>query len=304
MEKTPTVLRALSFSTRLYQMLLLVYPPEFRRAYGGPMLQVFRDCCRRMLRESGLAGLLVLWGRTILDTVQTAIEEYSHRSVEMNRVKFVRLSGWALVMAAVALLLTFLPEAGDISIRISPMFGVSGVAAQIQQAAVFARALPLPLAILLITLGLLGLSVRYGEMAGGAAKVALILGVSGGVLSLISFGLMVLGLVEGRPAVNITMGIMFSGLFIFGLAALRRKPMKRGNGLPVLAGVWWPVLVIQAYVFPQLTRSFMPEVPGWLSLSIFTVLSFFLAWLGYVVQAEAAQLEELHPVKNKGENHG
>ncbi len=291
MEKTPTSLRALIISKRLYQMLLLVYPYEFRRAYGEPMLQLFRDCCRRVLRESGLAGLLALWGQTILDTVQAALEEYLHRGVEMNQEKFVRLSGWALVMAAVALLLTFLPEAGDISSRISPTFGVIGTAAQIQRAAVLARALPLPLAILLITIGLLGLSVRYGGMAGRAAKAALILGVSGGVLSLVSFGLMLLGLVEGRPAVNITMGIMFSGLFIFGLAALRRKPMKRGNGLPVLAGVWWPLLVIQAYVFPQLTRSFGPAVPGWLSFSIFAALSFFLAWLGYVVQAEAAQLE-------------
>jgi hypothetical protein len=277
-----------SISVTVYRFLVAFYPAQFKRDYGQSMTQVFRDCCRKAYSQAGLPGMGSLWAITLIDWIKTLIEEQVNQQTEMTLAKWVRLSGWALVLAAVALLLTFLPEAGDISSRISPTFGGSGAAAQIQRVAVLARALPLPLAILLITIGLLGLSVRYGEMAGRAAKAALILGVSGGVLSLVSFGLMLLGLVDGRPAVNIAMGIMFSGLFIFGLAALRRKPMKRGNGLPVLAGVWWPVLVIQAYVFPQLTRSFMPEVPRGLSFSIFAIMSFFLAWLGYVVQAEAA----------------
>ena len=52
MEKSTNAPRSLILSTRLYQALLAVYPSEFRQAYGGPMLQVFRDCCQRALRES------------------------------------------------------------------------------------------------------------------------------------------------------------------------------------------------------------------------------------------------------------
>jgi hypothetical protein len=98
---------------------------------------------------------------------------------------------------------------------------------------------------------------------------------------------MVSGLENGRPLMNISMAFMFAGLFVFGLAALRVKPMPRGNGLPALAGFWWPALVIQAYVYPQVTRSLGPEVPFWFSFTIFLAMSFFLALLGYVLQADA-----------------
>jgi len=88
MEKTPNAPRSLILSTRLYQALLAVYPSEFRRAYGIPMLQAFRDCSRRALREAGAAGLLALWSRTMLDTVQTALEEHTQRGVDMSKEKF------------------------------------------------------------------------------------------------------------------------------------------------------------------------------------------------------------------------
>jgi peptidoglycan/LPS O-acetylase OafA/YrhL len=73
--------------------------------------------------------------------------------------------------------------------------------------------------------------------------MALGAGVLGGVASLVSFAWM------ERPITNIFMAFMFAGLFVFGLVALRVKPMRRGNGLHVLAGLWWPLLVILAYVY-------------------------------------------------------
>ena len=38
--------RALRFSKRIYRVLLVAYPKEFRREYGSHMVQVFRDLCR------------------------------------------------------------------------------------------------------------------------------------------------------------------------------------------------------------------------------------------------------------------
>jgi hypothetical protein len=72
------------------------------------------------------------------------------------------------------------------------------------------------------------------------------------MVSLVISAGMVLGIQNVRPLMNISMAFMFAGLFFFGLVALRSRPMSRGNGLPALAGFWWPFLVIQAYVFPQL----------------------------------------------------
>jgi hypothetical protein len=51
------------------------------------MLQVFRDCCRRALREAGPPGCWHSVGRTMLDTVQTALEEHVQRGVDMSKEK-------------------------------------------------------------------------------------------------------------------------------------------------------------------------------------------------------------------------
>jgi hypothetical protein len=108
MEKTPNAPRSLILSTRLYQALLAIYPSEFRRAYGGPMLQVFGDCCRRALLEGGAVGLLSLWMRTMLDTVRTAFEEHTQRGVDMSKEKYIKLSGWALMLGGLAVMLGWL----------------------------------------------------------------------------------------------------------------------------------------------------------------------------------------------------
>jgi hypothetical protein len=69
--------------------------------------------------------------------------------------------------------------------------------------------------------------------------------------------------------------------------------MQRANGLPALAGLLWPTLVIQAYVFPQVTRPLGLVFPAWLSFTIFLAMSFFLAWLGYLLQTDVPQEDEI-----------
>src|SRR5690606_24449132 len=100
--------RSLIFSTRLYRAMLLIYPSDFRRAYEIPMLQTFRDCCLQALRENGNSGLFILWVRTILHILQSSIEEHSQRGVDMSKIKFIKLSGWALIFGSQALALSLL----------------------------------------------------------------------------------------------------------------------------------------------------------------------------------------------------
>src|SRR4030095_3097031 len=62
-----------SIHPRIYELLLLAYPAEFRREYGLQMTQVFRDCCREQHQQGNtLAGV---WFHTLTDLIQSALKE-------------------------------------------------------------------------------------------------------------------------------------------------------------------------------------------------------------------------------------
>ena len=88
----------LSFSDNLYRRFLRAYPAEYRRGFSDDMAQVFRDLCREIYERESLVGFLELWLTTLSDLLKTAIEERSKEVVQMTKEKFVRLSGWALML--------------------------------------------------------------------------------------------------------------------------------------------------------------------------------------------------------------
>ena len=207
----------------------------------------------------------------------------------MTQSKFIRLSGRGMVLAAVSLLLTFLPDPTQIRVGLYRIFGVPTTAPGFDLYKPFydgVAEMPFFLAILLITVGLLGLYARYGAQVGKAAKLALGVGVLGGVAGVVSNLLWSIGFENGRAFMNTSMAVMFAGLFVFGLVALREKPMSRGNGLPALAGFWWLFIVIEANIYHQVTGQWL-NVPFWLSFALFSGMSLCLAWLGYVLQSDA-----------------
>src|ERR1700752_2321237 len=61
----------MSFSKQLFQFMLLAYSRGFRFEYGTEMTQVFCDCYRDS-NSRGLATVLELWLRVILDVIRTA----------------------------------------------------------------------------------------------------------------------------------------------------------------------------------------------------------------------------------------
>lgn len=95
----------LNISYRLYGLLLLAYPPEFRRDFGHQMLQVFRDCYRA---EANNGSLLSFWLRTLVDLVLTATKERTDSSgregVFMNR----RTDAMALLASVAIIVIAFL----------------------------------------------------------------------------------------------------------------------------------------------------------------------------------------------------
>ena len=60
---------------RLYSVLLYAYPPEFRRLYGRPMEQLFRDRCRDLARGPGGLALLRFAGHVMADWLRTTVRE-------------------------------------------------------------------------------------------------------------------------------------------------------------------------------------------------------------------------------------
>lgn len=66
-----------NLSWRIYRLLLVAYPSEFRSKYGVQMVQVFRDCYRREASRNRYLTIVSYWFRTLVDLVITASKEHS-----------------------------------------------------------------------------------------------------------------------------------------------------------------------------------------------------------------------------------
>jgi hypothetical protein len=149
----------------------------------------------------------------------------------MSKSQLIKLSGWAFILGA----LSFATILID-----SDAFAIPGSV----------------ISSILLAVGLLGLRAHYGERVGGFGKSSLLLGASGPFLLVI---VVVLGLAGILTVSLITEGfwillfggpaIALLGLTLFGLAALRSKPMPRWNWLPLVAGIWYPVIYILLAVY-------------------------------------------------------
>ena len=94
-------------SQRLFHLLLLAYPREFRHEYGSQMTQLFRDCYRE---RTNAAGLWVLWLHTVSDLFVSAPREHLERlrresSVITSPQRTVLTLGTCLAIIVVAFLL-------------------------------------------------------------------------------------------------------------------------------------------------------------------------------------------------------
>jgi hypothetical protein len=278
METNTNNLRWLALSTRLYQALLAIYPSEFRQAYGNPMQQLFRDCCRQALRESGAAGLLSLWMRTMLDTVQTALEEHTQRGIEMSKDKFIKLSGWAMIIGGLVTMLGWLastrPEYEPYNFLRNPID-------------FYANAVEIPLIVtglILLSVGFSGLYLRYGRVSNGFGRFCLGFGAASGVVSAI-----------GAAGMNFNeafwslfffgLTFQFLGLALFGITNLRQRTLPRWNGLPLLAGAWVPLFVLVSLIVEQVSGRWV-ETPGAVFPIVWLLTLVGLAGLGYLLQSD------------------
>jgi hypothetical protein len=217
-------------STRLFQMLLILYPRDFRREYGREMTLVFRDTCRQTSRCHGAAGILELWLTTLLDLFSTALVE---RLAEVNHmsstVLFTRISGMVAAVGGLLLLILVYVE-----------FILGG--------ARFTLGYLIPIYGVCIAIGIAGFYIlsQY-ELAG---RIGLGLAFLGGLV--VSLGLTLLIILDrdgGWTTWMIGMVLYQVGLAVFGWSAFKHKPLPRWNSLPLLVGGLTLAIYILAMVF-------------------------------------------------------
>ncbi len=95
----------MTLGTRLYALLLHLYPSSFRREYGESMLQLFNDQRRAV---SGAGGNAMLWLKTLRDLVQSVPAAYSngHQADGQRRSGAVgAVFVWGLIVALVGVFL-------------------------------------------------------------------------------------------------------------------------------------------------------------------------------------------------------
>jgi hypothetical protein len=228
----------IAVSVKIYQTLLLSYPIKFRQEYGSDMLQVFQDCCLRALRQGGTNGMLKLWVVTFFDLVQSVISEHAQKEIEMKKEmkpEDIRMAGWALIWGAVIFVISLLLlMIGDVS-RDGTFWGLSAL-------------LIVFLSPPLLVVGLFGLRNRYGDKVGWFGKNILLLGaILGSLTTFIGF-VGSLGLFKngdiGWHLIYIGPGVLFTGLALFGFVALYKRPLPRWNVALVIAGLWYPIVVL------------------------------------------------------------
>lgn len=280
MIRQPAELPIVAFSVRVYQALLNAYPTRFQQEYGSHMVQVFRDCCLRTVRQSGANGMARLWMVTLFDLIQSVASEHSQKEIEMKKEmkpQDIRMAGWALIVGSVVFFLgIFLGALNNDNwyVMIALLAFVSTP---------------------LLAFGLLGLRRRYGDQVGGLGKNILLIGaVFGSVISTIGY----FGEIGPYDAGNESLwamifigpALLFACLALFGVIALFKKPLPRWNILPILAGLWLSIRWLPFMITTLLTDEMPADVALSIADTVFTILQgVSLIALGYILKSDVPE---------------
>jgi len=193
----------------------------------------------------------------------------------MNKAKLSRMGGWALILIG---LIFFL----DILTRYVLPKGYLWNVAYLWIALVLAP--------LFMLIGLLGLWARYGKHVGWIGRNVLL---AGALLTPLSYYLWYIQALYYGAIPALVLGQIC--LAIFGIAALKHKPLSRMNWLPLAAGVWFPVVYPLQYFVPTKVFVLFESVfyaPHVVDILIYTVAcgqAAAMVLLGLILQGDATQ---------------
>lgn len=200
----------------------------------------------------------------------------------MTRSKFIRLSGWSLILGAVTFFLFILSTSGNENRPLGQLFLNIGYQMSIWGTPI------------LLGIGLLGLRTRYGNEVDGFARNILLVGAVLGLVVNIA-GPLIVGIFGGSNA-NWSWIVPFTGnavilacLSIFGISALSEKPFPRWNFLPLIAGIWYPLVIVAVYVFEAIGLS--QDQVALVAIPAILFQCGLLVVLGYMLQSGLPQEE-------------
>jgi len=218
-----------------------------------------------------------LWAVTLLDLVQSVISEHTQKETQMKKEmkpEDIQMAGVALIMGGVV----FLIGTSLLVTRDPNLWGVSFM-------------LIIYLSMPLLVVGLLGVRNRYGEKVGGFGKNILLLGAILGPLT----SLIILFLLGNMDMSWIVAygghAVLLACLALFGIVALYKKPLPRWNAVPVIAGIWYPTMLL----FYSITRNTLDwEGGGGIPMSVNAAIllgiqGVALAALGYILKSDAPE---------------
>jgi hypothetical protein len=249
--------RTVRFSVWLYRRLLVAYPQSFRLRYGAQMVQVFRDCCREATTTDGNVGLLRYWLIALGDLIVSALAERRREELHMTRTAWIRLGslsaivggGIATIFAGINLIYSINPSLAQHKTLGSAMVSVQFVA------------WTTPALTLLFVLALIGVQARGAGGARAIGWISITVAILGMIISSLGNGLTSALMYSQANACDsapyctfydpngyLMMGYMVGllgtvisaiGMVIYGIVALRRRVLPRGNWLLLVLGITW-----------------------------------------------------------------
>jgi len=159
----------------------------------------------------------------------------------MKKTDFIRLSGWSLILGAVTFSLFLLGDYVENNVY-DPFRRFQAFSEFSLQAGIW-------LTPILLGIGMLGLRTRYGDKAGSFGKNILLLGAISGITVNLLGAVLASKTDWGWLLLFTGNGVLLACLAIFGVIAVRVKPMQRWNILPLLAGIWYPTLFLIAVIY-------------------------------------------------------
>jgi hypothetical protein len=285
MISSSTDLPIVALSVRVYQGLLVAYPTRFQQKYGSDMVDVFRSCCLRAVRQSGANGMVRLWAVTLLDIIQSVISEHADKEIQMKKEmkpEDIRMAGWALIWGAAAFVMSlFLLIIGQA--RNDIFWGqLSGL-------------LMILLIPPLLVGGLLGVRNHYGDKVGWLGKNILLLGIILGPLTTLIGCFGMLGLFENRNIgwhlTYVGPGVLFAGLALFGIVAFYKRPLPRWNVAPLLAGLWYPIAVFSHIFIGMRNGNWLNGGTASYAMApiLFIIQGIALVVLGYILKSDVPE---------------